>query len=644
MTEIKMMIEPDEAIEMETEEVIQNGGGGGTLDYNMLQHLPQVNGVTLKGNKSLQELGITEAIRTEVDSYVQSHKAELKGDPGTPGHDGDDGFSPVASVSQTMGGAVVTITDKNGTTSATIANGLDGFAPSASVTRAVDGAVITITDKDGTTSAKVFDGQGGSADLTRYTKKTNIKSVNHRGYNTIAPENTLQAYVLSAQNGFKYVETDVSFTSDEVAVLLHDDTIDRTSNGSGAIRSMTYADVLQYDFGSWKSSAYADTKIPTLEEFLKCCKALGLHPYIEIKQNGTTSTECGQIVSIVNRCGMRGNVTYISFSNGLLGHIKYYDANARLGYVVNSITSQIITNANALKTDNNEVFIDAKSGRSDSEIEMCINANLPLEVWTVDSESEITNGYISGYTSNILIAEDVLFNNYEIPVPVPPTPTEKTLTSISATKSVTNYNVGDVVSYNDITVTANYSDGTSADVSTSAVVGTVDTSTIGEKFLPVSYTENGVTKTSEITITVSEVPVSDWVLKYEFTGNDFTICQNAINSPYLDTSKTTRLSYLDVDTLVFNPNKQYKFEYVATESMSIGVQIFAQTNIDKIRNNQTINKVNGFYDGGWQKSGYIIDRSIVGFDFLSALITFKRDSGSNFNNKNYLTSLKIYEK
>lgn len=91
MTEIEMMIEADEAIEMETEEVIQNGGGGGTQDYNMLQHLPQVNGVTLKGNKSLQELGITEAIGTEVDSYVQSHKAELKGDPGEQGPKGDTG-------------------------------------------------------------------------------------------------------------------------------------------------------------------------------------------------------------------------------------------------------------------------------------------------------------------------------------------------------------------------------------------------------------------------------------------------------------------------------------------------------------------------------------------------------------------------
>lgn len=177
MTEIEMMIEADEAIEMETEEVIQNGGGGGTQDYNMLQHLPQVNGVTLKGNKSLQELGITEAIGTEVDKYVADHKAELKGDPGK---DGDDGFSPVAIVNQTMGGAVVTITDKNGTTTATIKNGTDGktpqkgidyedgkpgedgYSPAASIQQTSTGAVITITDKSGQSSATISNGKDGN--------------------------------------------------------------------------------------------------------------------------------------------------------------------------------------------------------------------------------------------------------------------------------------------------------------------------------------------------------------------------------------------------------------------------------------------------------------------------------------------------
>lgn len=68
----------------------------------------------------------------------------------------------------------------------------------------------------------------------------NVLAVNHRGYSKDAPENTIPAYIMSKQKGFNYVECDVAFTKDGVAVLLHDSTIDRTSNGSGSISSMTY--------------------------------------------------------------------------------------------------------------------------------------------------------------------------------------------------------------------------------------------------------------------------------------------------------------------------------------------------------------------------------------------------------------------
>lgn len=69
---------------------------------------------------------------------------------------------------------------------------------------------------------------------------SNVKAINHRGYSAIAPENTIPAYIMSKKMGFTYVECDVSFTSDGVAVLLHDNTIDRTSDGSGAISGLTY--------------------------------------------------------------------------------------------------------------------------------------------------------------------------------------------------------------------------------------------------------------------------------------------------------------------------------------------------------------------------------------------------------------------
>ncbi|MBQ3594914.1 MAG: Ig-like domain-containing protein [Bacteroidales bacterium] len=249
----------------------------------------------------------------------------------------------------------------------------------------------------------------------------NVKAINHRGYSLEAPENTIPAYILSKKKGFTYVEGDVSFTSDSVAVLLHDATIDRTSDGSGDITSLSYQKVLQYDFGSWMSEEYAGTRIPTFKEWMICCKNLGLHPYIELKSaGGYTQSQINQVVAEVEECGMKGKVTYISFSNTYLGYVKNADSYARLGLLANPLNTSKINQAKALRSGNNEVFLDAKlSTVTSSLISTLINEDLPLEVWTVNTEDEIKNmpTYISGVTSDGLVAGKILYENALIYVP-----------------------------------------------------------------------------------------------------------------------------------------------------------------------------------------------------------------------------------
>ena len=250
-----------------------------------------------------------------------------------------------------------------------------------------------------------------------------VKSINHRGYCTVAPENTIPAYRLSCEHHFLKVECDVSFTSDNVAVLLHDETINRTArNPDGTaigetinIGDITYAQALNYDFGIWKGAQYAGTKIPTLYEFLTFCRSTGLHPYIEIKSNVTyTSTQIEDIVDIVNATGMRGKVSYISFSTDYLTYVKNYDTSARLGFIVNTVSSNSITTAQGLNTSQNEVFIDAYATNIDAtQIALCRNALIPLEVWTVDTLSELydLDPYITGVTSNTLLSCSLLYNH-----------------------------------------------------------------------------------------------------------------------------------------------------------------------------------------------------------------------------------------
>lgn len=228
-----------------------------------------------------------------------------------------------------------------------------------------------------------------------------VKAINHRGWHE-APENTLVAYCESKMKGFDYVEADVRATKDGVLVLCHDSSIDRTSNGSGEISSMTLAQLRTYDFGSYKAARYAGTTIPTLDEFLKTCRALGLHAYLDIK-GGTAEA----IVSSVLKNGMRGHVTYTSFSSSMLSQIVALDSEARVGLLCDTVTSSIVAEAKKIASPN--IFISSGT-RTDSEVQLCIAAGIPMEYWSANSSSHFhdIHPYITGFISDSYIVNDWL--------------------------------------------------------------------------------------------------------------------------------------------------------------------------------------------------------------------------------------------
>jgi len=237
-----------------------------------------------------------------------------------------------------------------------------------------------------------------------------VRGVNHRGYNTIAPENTLPAFRLSRLKGFKHVETDVRFTLDGIPVLLHDKTIDRTSTGSGNVGDYSYEQIRMLDFGGWKSINYKDTVIPTLDEFLSLCSKIGLEPDIELKEGSQKQIE--EIVRKVDDYGLKGKATYISFSTTLLKYVLEADPTARVGFLSSVISESVINSALSLRLESNEVFVGA-SDYSESAIALCKEANLPLNVWVVNSENAILAlpSYVSGVTSDKYHAGRIVYES-----------------------------------------------------------------------------------------------------------------------------------------------------------------------------------------------------------------------------------------
>lgn len=110
----------------------------------------------------------------------------------------------------------------------------------------------------------------------------------HRGDPASAPENTLAAFEATIAAGADYVETDIHRTADDDLVLIHDDTVDRTTNGSGLVYTMRSDEILALDAGGWFSPPFAGERILALEDFLDWVSTHdGLGAMVEAKPYGT---------------------------------------------------------------------------------------------------------------------------------------------------------------------------------------------------------------------------------------------------------------------------------------------------------------------------------------------------------------------
>jgi glycerophosphoryl diester phosphodiesterase len=107
--------------------------------------------------------------------------------------------------------------------------------------------------------------------------------IGHRGAAKAAPENTLEGMREAKRQGAAWVEFDAKLTADNQVILLHDDLVDRTTNGQGAAARMSFAEIRALDAGSWLAPAFRGVLVPTLEETVKELLGLGLNCNVEIK-------------------------------------------------------------------------------------------------------------------------------------------------------------------------------------------------------------------------------------------------------------------------------------------------------------------------------------------------------------------------
>jgi glycerophosphoryl diester phosphodiesterase len=111
----------------------------------------------------------------------------------------------------------------------------------------------------------------------------NLKIIGHRGVAGLRPENTLSSFRYAAELGLNWIEFDIRLTKSKHWVVIHDKTLDRTTNGHGLVSESNLEDLKKLQAGLWFNSSYVDERIPSLEETLELILDLNLQANIEVK-------------------------------------------------------------------------------------------------------------------------------------------------------------------------------------------------------------------------------------------------------------------------------------------------------------------------------------------------------------------------
>lgn len=152
----------------------------------------------------------------------------------------------------------------------------------------------------------------------------------HRGASGYAPENTLVAFRRALAMGAGFIETDLQLSRDAHFVAIHDDTVNRTTNGRGAVHSFTLAELRRLDAGSWFGSEFTGERIPTLEEILQFAKKHDVVFYLELKPGGSWGGEHA-LIGAMRESGEIPRAVIISFDAGVIASLRQIEPTLMTG-------------------------------------------------------------------------------------------------------------------------------------------------------------------------------------------------------------------------------------------------------------------------------------------------------------------------
>jgi glycerophosphoryl diester phosphodiesterase len=216
----------------------------------------------------------------------------------------------------------------------------------------------------------------------------NVLIYAHRGASKLAPENTIASFKKAAELGADGIELDVQLTADRHIVVVHDEQLGRTCNGSGNVMDLRLEYLRGLDFGGWFSEGSAGEKIPLLEEVMDLAKKTGMILNIEIKAvPGKYSTDIEDVLAYaIKDSGMEDRIIVSSFNHYSLVKIRKIYQKIKIAPLYVGIFTDISGYALRLGADLIHPVYDSVTN---DVVSSCRNDGIGVNVWTVDKDDDI---------------------------------------------------------------------------------------------------------------------------------------------------------------------------------------------------------------------------------------------------------------
>lgn len=229
--------------------------------------------------------------------------------------------------------------------------------------------------------------------------------VAHRGASGHAPENTLASFRKAVELGARFIETDLQLSRDARFVAIHDETLDRTTDGHGSVHNCTLAELRQLDAGSWFGPEFKSQKLPTMDEILDFAREHDVVFYLELKPCAAWGAEHA-LVGALRDAGEAARAVVLSFDGSTLAAVRRLEPNLMTGLLLDQQDPNCIDRA--ISVGARQLAVHGKLITPEL-LTQARRRDIQVVVWTINHPSHMqalieagVDGIITDYPDRLL--------------------------------------------------------------------------------------------------------------------------------------------------------------------------------------------------------------------------------------------------